>query len=197
MNQNEVVIIFTKNPVYGKVKTRLAAGIGADKALEIYHELVACTHSSIKELTCDKIVYYSDNIQHNDLWDEGFEKAVQQGADLGERMHNAFKNVFDLGYKRAVIIGTDCPSLNAQLVMQAFDKLNTQDVIIGPAADGGYYLLGMKTNHDLFKNIAWSTAGVLDSTIEICKQLELNYYLLPVLNDIDEEKDLAHMKRYS
>lgn len=194
MTTADILIIFTKNPVHGEVKTRLAASIGHDKALDIYQQLVACTYSTVKPLACNKVVYYSDNIPKQDIWNDEFTKSIQQGSDLGERMSNAFKEVFAQGYKKAVIIGTDCPSIDQQLLADAFAKLNTYDAVIGPAADGGYYLMGMKEHYELFDNIAWSTPGVLAATLKKCDDLGLSYFLLPVLNDIDEEKDLEHLK---
>jgi len=122
-------------------------------------------------------------------------KEKQHGNSLGERMNNAFNNVFEKKYSKAIIIGTDCPALTEKVINDAFEKLNNYDVVIGPANDGGYYLLGMKKLHQqLFKNINWSTETVFDATINICNNLNLSYCLLPVLNDVDEEKDLQHLK---
>ena len=106
-------------------------------------------------------------------------------------MNNAFAFIFREGYNKVVIIGTDCPELSAGLIMSAFVYLQTNDVVIGPAEDGGYYLLGLKEPQpQLFKNMKWSTSSVLPDTICSCETSLLRYFLLPVLNDIDEEKDL-------
>lgn len=111
-------------------------------------------------------------------------------------MDNAFATAFQMVYDRVVIIGTDCPELNAGIIMNAFAYLNNHDVVIGPAEDGGYYLLGMKRHYTLlFKNINWSTENVFDETITICKKNNINYSFLPVLHDIDEEKDLIYLKK--
>jgi uncharacterized protein len=195
MKRGDVLIIFTKNPVYGSVKTRLAATIGKDNAFEVHKALLVHTHSVAEQLLCDKIVFYSEYIETNDIWGNGYLKANQQGCDLGERMMNSFNDVFKQGYTKAVIIGTDCPSINEKLINDAFGQLNNNDIVVGPAWDGGYYLLGMKILHqDLFENMVWSTEAVFKSTIAKCDQLGLNYVLLPVLHDIDEEKDLVHLK---
>jgi len=191
----QALIIFQKNPVYAKVKTRLAATIGNDKALAIYRQLIQHTHFITQQLKADKIIFYSDVIDEDDNWNSEYLKQLQKGNDLGERMMNAFNYVFQNHFSNAIIIGTDCAELNEQIIAHAFEKLNEYDVIIGPAADGGYYLLAMKTMyHQLFTNIEWSTNEVLQSTIERCKQNHLSYFLLEELHDVDEEKDLQYLK---
>jgi rSAM/selenodomain-associated transferase 1 len=195
MNKN-ALIIFAKNLVYGKVKTRLAASIGNDAAFSIYKALLNYTRSVADLINADKIVFYSDKIEHNDEWDNDYSKAIQHGKDLGERMKNAFKSSFKNDYNKAVVIGSDCPSLTEQIIEDAFEMLNEKDVVIGPAYDGGYYLLGIKKLHPhLFENIHWSTPYVLDETISVCNKNNLDYFLLPALHDIDEEKDLIHFKK--
>lgn len=195
MKQPEILIIFAKNLIHGKVKTRLAATIGAERAFEVYKDLIANTVSIAQNLKADKIVYYSEKIEMEDMWNEHFLKAKQRGTDLGERMTNAFNDVFQQGYTKAVIIGTDCPSLNEHIIHDAFEDLNNNDVVIGPAFDGGYYLLGMKEPHPyLFKNVEWSTPAVFETTIAKCTSLHLKSFILPRLHDIDEEKDLVHLK---
>jgi uncharacterized protein len=191
----QALIIFQKNLVYAKVKTRLAAAIGDDEALKIYKQIIHHTHLITHQLKADKIVFYSDAIDKNDNWNNGYIKQIQQGSDLGERMMNAFNYVFQNHYSEVLIIGTDCPELDEQIILNAFDKLNKYDVVIGPSADGGYYLLGMKaiTKH-LFIAIEWSTSKVLKTTIERCIANNLSYFLLKELHDVDEEKDLPYMK---
>lgn len=196
MKNDSTLIIFAKNIVHGNVKTRLAATIGNDKALEIYKDLTRHTQSITEHLPVDKIVFYSNYIEYVDSWDNGYRKAKQQGCDLGERMKNAFDNVFREGYAKAVIIGTDCPSLTQDLIHDAFNKLNDFDIVIGPAVDGGYYLLGMKKLHPgLFANIQWSTDTVFNDTIAACRHH--SYCLLPLLRDIDKEEDLEYVKPVS
>lgn len=191
------LIIFTKNPEAGKVKTRLAATIGNDAALAVYVQLLSHTVSITDELPSDKFVFYSSHIMQEDIWDnKHFFKQLQSGHDLGERMKNAFTDIFQQDYNKIVIIGTDCPHLNPEIILNAFAYLDLHDVVIGPAEDGGYYLLGMKQLHpQLFENISWSTDAVLTETQITCDDLQLDYYLLPTLKDIDEEKDLVHFKR--
>ena len=191
---NNALIIFTKNPVYGKVKTRLAATIGKKKTLEIYTDLINHTFLITKNFAGDKIVFYSDEIISDDVWKNGYSKQRQHGNDLGEKMKTAFDFIFKNKNSKAIIIGTDCPELNEEIISKAFIQLDKHDIVIGPAADGGYYLLGMKKiQHQLFKNIEWSTDNVCKTTINLCKQNNLNYFLLPTLHDVDEEKDLIYL----
>ncbi|MEO6549029.1 MAG: TIGR04282 family arsenosugar biosynthesis glycosyltransferase [Ferruginibacter sp.] len=190
------LIIFAKNPEAGKVKTRLAAAIGNEAALAVYHQLLFHTVSATQYLPLDKFVFYSDYIQQEDIWcNKNYFKELQQGIDLGERMKNAFASVFKKGYEKVTIIGTDCPCLNAEIIVNAFAYLQYNDVVIGPAEDGGYYLLAMdKLHQQLFEGIEWSTGNVLNATISKCDALQLKHYLLPILNDVDEEKDLQTCK---
>ena len=184
------LIIFVKNAVYGKVKTRLAATVGDAKALDIYRALVAHTHRITISLPHDKYVYYSDFVEPDDVWNDAFFKRQQQGTDLGIRMQHAFQQVFNEGYKRVVIIGSDCMELDTGIIEQAFAALQKTNAVIGPATDGGYYLLGLTAMHNrLFEHIAWSTNRVLNQTIAVCGELQLRYALLPQLSDIDEAAD--------
>ena len=185
------LIIFAKNEVLGKVKTRLAATTGNDTALSVYKTLVEHTHGITRVLPVKKKLYYSDFIEQKDTWEnEVFEKNLQQGTNLGMRMYNAFNKVFDEGYDDVAIIGTDCMELSSGIIMKSFEYLIFFDVVIGPAKDGGYYLLAMKAAHkELFENIRWSTENVLQQTLEICEQLGLSVQLLEELSDIDNEED--------
>ncbi|MDQ2751704.1 MAG: TIGR04282 family arsenosugar biosynthesis glycosyltransferase [Bacteroidota bacterium] len=188
----QALLIFTKNPEAGKVKTRLAATIGNAAALTIYRQLLLHTVTVTNQLLDDKFVFYSNYIEEKDIWDSNaYQKGLQEGNDLGERMNNAFHFVFQKRYNKVVIIGTDCFELNAEIIRNSFTLLNSHDVVIGPAEDGGYYLLGMKQLYsELFNDIQWSTDAVLAQTTNKCAALQLNHCLLPVLKDIDEEKDL-------
>lgn len=195
------ILIFQKNLVAGRTKTRLAATIGDEAALAVYEQLILLTRRAINELPFDKCTYYSEYIPVPDsdiqINDQHFstEEFIQQGIDLGERMSNAFTEQFNAGYKKLIIIGTDCPDISDKLINQAFDSLDKYDVVIGPAADGGYYLLGMGRLHtSLFSGISWSTPGVSEETIKKINTLQLSYKVLPVLHDLDDEKDLEHFK---
>jgi uncharacterized protein len=188
----KTLLIFAKNLIHGEVKTRLASTVGHDKAMTGYEQLIAHTIETTKHLPVDKTVFYSKRIELEDAWDNKiYEKNIQTGNDLGDKMKNAFATVFGNRNKKLVIIGTDCPDLNASVIMNAYVYLEDHDIVIGPASDGGYYLLGMKKLHPrLFEKIDWSTAKVLAQTLKICESSNLSTFLLPELSDIDDENDL-------
>lgn len=188
-----VLLIFVKNPEKGKVKTRLAKKIGDDKALVVYQRLLEITQKVTQSLDCDRQVWYSDFIDREDRWEKKeYEKRLQSGENLGIRMKMAFRQAFENGYKKAVIIGSDCAALTNQIIKQAFQVLDDSEVVIGPSKDGGYYLLGMSSFYpQLFENIKWSTPTVCAKTIAKVKRLDLSLQLMPKLNDIDTEQDLA------
>ncbi len=187
----EALIIFVKNPEPGKVKTRIALSMGNEKAVSIYKELLEHTKKITQLLLIDKFVFYADEINQNDLWDNNsFHKLVQHGNNLGERMRNAFDFIFEKGYNSVCIIGSDCMELSDDIIMSAFYGLNKNDIVIGPSTDGGYYLLGLKqTIEVLFLDKPWSTEGVLTETINDIKKMKHSYILLELLTDIDTEQD--------
>lgn len=187
-----LLIIFYRNPIAGKVKTRLAATMGDQMALKIYRALSQHTRTITEYLPLTKIVYYTDAIEQGDMWpDNVFKKSLQQGEDLGERMENAFNEGFESGFTSICIIGTDCYELTREIILQAFTALKSSDAVVGPARDGGYYLLGMnKPLKDVFRNKRWSTDAVFQDTIRDFKSLQLRYVKLPKLTDVDTDGDL-------
>jgi len=190
--KKEVVLVFQKNAILGKVKTRLASGMGEARALEIYRHLVQSTYSVLEDVLAPVWTYFSDFIPEtvNPPIAKSF---VQEGQDLGERMANAFARSFELGIDKVVLIGTDCPTLHSQHLNEAFEALTHSDLVLGPATDGGYYLIGMKCRADyLFAGIAWSTAEVLAQTLAVAKAHGLNSILLDELSDIDTQEDWEH-----
>lgn len=186
------LIIFIKNAALGRVKTRLAATVGDVRALEVYLKLLAITQKMALEVDCQRRLYYSDRVEEEDAWSGAqFAKYVQQGNDLGERMHGAFIASFAEGASKAIIVGSDCPELSAGIVEDAFAALDGHDVVVGPAEDGGYYLLGMRARYAaFFEHKAWSTPTVLADTLADAERLGLSVALMPMLNDIDDEGDL-------
>jgi len=192
-----VLLIFVKNPKRGEVKTRLAETIGDQQALQIYQRLLILTKKVTDKLNQTKQVWYSNFVPETDLWDTGnYEKRMQSGADLGERMKNAFKDVFDDGYRQVVIIGSDCAELETGILHSAFEELDDVDLVIGPSEDGGYYLLGMSLFYpDVFDNIDWSTSSVFQQTVDKATKIGLSTTLLPTLNDIDTEQDLKEFNQ--
>jgi len=184
------LIIFIKNPAIGKVKTRLAKTMGNEKALAIYKALMEHTRKIAEALPINRRLFYSQFINDSDNWSrKKFQKELQIEADLGIKMATAFHTVFKTNEK-VVIIGSDCASLTPKIIQTAFDQLDNHPFVIGPAMDGGYYLLGMnKFSPEVFKDIEWSTETVCSTTIERIKSLGKTYFLLPELSDIDYEED--------
>ena len=192
MSSKNSLIIFTRNPILGKVKTRLAKSVGNEIALEIYQFLLNKTKEVKLNIPADKVVFYSEEITNKDIWDATiYKKELQKGRDLGAKMSNAFKTCFKDGYEKVVLIGSDLFDLEEFHIREAFEKLEKNDAVIGPALDGGYYLLGLKKMHPkIFMNKNWGTATVRKNTM---KNLEkVNVHLLPILNDVDVIEDIKH-----
>lgn len=186
------LIVFTRNPELGQCKTRLAKTLGNQSALDIYKYLLQHTANVTKQVNADRYVFYSININQDDIWNTThFIKRLQKGNDLGERMHNAFEELFMSGYKKVIIIGSDLLDLNADIIDNAITTLDHNDVVLGPAEDGGYYLLGLKKLYpELFKNKAWGTETVREDTFADLKNKTVS--LLKPLNDIDTFDDMKH-----
>ncbi len=198
MNHDSLLMIFAKNPELGKVKTRLAKTIGNEQALMIYVKLLEHTHAVADKVFADKAIFYSNKVQEFEILDYyKFPKFLQKGKDLGERMDRAFGQAFGQDYDKVIIIGSDCIEISSEIIEDALKALDDNNVVIGPAQDGGYYLLGMDRHYPhLFKNKVWSTSDVLLDTILDIKKLKLSYALLPTLSDVDEEKDLGILRKH-
>jgi len=187
---DKALIIFIKNPEKGKVKTRIAKSSDDTTALAIYYKLLDSTRRTTVMVDAKKYLYYSDFIDKEDSWSPTvYLKMLQRGGDLGEKMMDAFIEVLSY-HGKAVIIGSDCIYLTKEIIEEAFEALDHNDVVVGPAQDGGYYLLGMKQTHlDLFINIPWSSGRELEKTLNKIKGKNLRYQLLETLNDIDHIED--------
>lgn len=185
------LIIFVKNPVLGTVKTRLAKSVGDEKALDIYQDLMMKCQLEASGVNAKRHLFYSKNILENDDWSNvNFEKKIQVEGNLGDKITGAFETVFQEKGK-VLIIGSDCYDLTAEIIEEAFDRLENNDVVIGPANDGGYYLLGTNQFHpELFRKITWSTETVLQETVEQAKTKKLSVSLLKELIDLDTLEDL-------
>jgi rSAM/selenodomain-associated transferase 1 len=192
----KAIIVFVKNPEPGKVKTRLAKDIGDAAAVDVYRRLLQHTHDALVTVDATRFVFYADTINRLDLWEKSlFYKHLQQGNDLGERMQQAFAFLFDLGYERVLIIGSDCPQLCSDHLNNAFELLETNDVCIGPVEDGGYYLLGLHAVHPaLFTNKAWSTDTVFSSTMKDAADAGISVGLTEKLRDVDTLTDWEELK---
>lgn len=202
-SENEkALIIFIKNPLLGKVKTRLAATIGNEKALEVYQHLLKHTRNITENLDAEKYVFYSDFIDETDEWkNEVYQKKIQNSdSDLGVKMASAFSEMIENGHEKVLIIGSDCLELTQDILGSSFAKLVENEVVIGKAVDGGYYMIGFdfrkignrvdKVLNQVFLGKQWSHADVAKEAIESFRKLNLSFAEIPTLNDIDEEKDL-------
>ena len=194
--EENLILIFTRNPEFGKVKTRLAASIGNQNALDVYKFLLKHTQEIVSKVDATRRVLYSEEIINNDIWDNKiYQKALQSGTDLGEKMKNAFAEGFKNGYKKIVIIGTDLYDLEASNIEIAFQKLENHDVVIGPAEDGGYYLLGLKCiPENIFSNKEWSTETVFKDTLNDIVTYKI--HLLDTKNDIDIVDDIKNIQAF-
>ena len=194
--QNAALLIFTRNPELGKGKRRLAATIGDQATLEIYKFLLNHTKTITEPLQVVKQVWYSEKIHQNDIWpDDVFKKHVQVKGDLGIKMSAAFEKALK-EYDRVVIIGSDLYDLSSQDLNLAFETLNTHDAVIGPATDGGYYLLGFNKNipKGIFEDKQWGTGTVYEDTIRDLKKL--NYATLEPRNDVDYYEDIKDVQAF-
>ena len=185
-----LLLIFTRNPELGKCKTRLAVEVGDKRTLDIYKFLLAHTVKITRNLNLAKKVYYSEEIWENDIWDRAFfDKKLQVGDHLGERMANAFQEGFEAGFEKICIIGSDMFDLDQTDIENAFIALGQKDFVVGPATDGGYYLLGMKAlKAELFKDKTWGGETVLEDTLAHLKNEKV--HLLERRNDVDVYEDI-------
>tara|TARA_B100000575_G_C23116014_1_gene645144 strand:+ start:1180 stop:1833 length:654 start_codon:yes stop_codon:yes gene_type:complete len=188
----EVLSIFVKNLIPGTVKTRLAKDLGIDVAIEIYKELVRITAEATNTLKIDKCVYYSEYIESNDQFDDAkYQKHIQEGKDLGQRMQNCFYDAFELNFDKIILIGSDTPDITDQIISQGFAELDKHDIIIGPAHDGGFYLIGMKEPHEnLLNKRTYGHEQVLNELLNEIENRNLSVFKLPTLIDIDVKDDL-------
>ncbi len=215
VKMDNALIIFIKYPEPGKVKTRLAKAVGNERACAIYKSIAedVIKNVSLKNpRTYDVYAFFTPQDKENEIkdWlrpfrnnDQTFDTQYipQEGDTLGERMSHAFQQLFqDKGYKRCIIIGTDCPEIDATLIENAFETLQGKDIVLGPCRDGGYYLLGMSRLSpirferefvlDLFVDIDWSTDRVFDQTTAKVRKNNLSYSILKTLADVDTPEDL-------
>ncbi len=192
MNKHRLLIIFTKNPEAGQVKTRLAHSVGEEKALEVYETLRNHTARVTAGVDAIRMIYYSRFIPSFDLFlTEKYLPQLQMGDDLGERMFHAINAGFERGFRHIVLIGTDCYELRSEILDEAFNALERYDAVIGPATDGGFYLIGLnRVFPELFLDRQWSTPEVLRETTDTLQRFAIKYERLAELSDIDTFDDL-------
>jgi rSAM/selenodomain-associated transferase 1 len=206
------LIIFTRYPVPGKTKTRLIPALGEQGAADLHSRMAEYTLLNLLTLCLDQSleigIYYSGGDRalmqnwlnpiissffenHSNLRINPICYHAQIGEDLGKRMQRAFEDGFKNKIEKMIIIGTDCPDVNPNLIEEAFLALNSQDVVLGPASDGGYYLIGLSQSFSmLFNHVDWGSDRVLAQTRKIIEQENLSVYDLPVLTDVDRPDDL-------
>ncbi len=187
-----LLLIFVKHPIPGQVKTRLAKTVGNNRALAIYQKLLEYTLEQAEGTKAAKAIFYGNEVPSGDLWDEaGYQRFLQVEGDLGTRMQHAFAWGFEQGYSRIQVIGSDCPGVTSELLQEGFEALATHDLVLGPAQDGGYYLLGMNSPfYGIFEKKSWSTDRLFGESVISIFQGKKSFCLLPELSDIDHEGDL-------
>lgn len=196
--EQKQLLLFVKNKELGKVKTRLAKTIGNEKALFIYKALLQYTSRVAEKVNALRKVYYSRFVEsHDEFESDFFEKRIQVDADLGMKMYEAFKESFGEQANKVILIGSDCYEITSGIIEEAYSALDENDFVLGPANDGGYYLIGMrKLSKSVFEDMVWSTENVLLDTILDIKSQNKTFVLLPTLTDVDEEKDLGELKNF-
>ncbi|MFT6370342.1 MAG: rSAM/selenodomain-associated transferase 1 [Maribacter sp.] len=197
VKSRNLLVIFTRNPELGKCKTRLAEKVGDEAALDIYQFLLNHTVKITFGLYAKKTVYYSEEICKEDIWNNTvYDKKLQTGQDLGERMANAFLEGFQNDFEKIIVIGSDMYDLSQKDLEAAFNALDTNDFVVGPAEDGGYYLLGMK--HfipEVFQAKNWGTVTVLQDTLS--NLVAEKTALLASKNDVDHYEDIKDIEAFA
>jgi rSAM/selenodomain-associated transferase 1 len=199
MTNAPLILLFIKAPVRGQVKTRIAAALGEDAALELYQRFVLDILDALEQTGVPVRICYSppDSGKAVTGW-LGPERQYQpqEGRDVGERMADAFQQAFSGGISRAVLIGSDIPDLPAPLLKDVMAALLTHDAVIGPACDGGYYLIGFKDETFLpsaFQHIPWSTSAVFERTMAAFDRAGKQVHVLPEWQDVDTIQDLKDL----
>jgi len=193
------IVLFVKSPAKGQVKTRLAVEIGEEAAVRLYRCFVEDVVSTVEKLEVDLRLYFypaEDKALFMNWLGEQKSYIAQKGNDLGERLKNAFANTFGQGFSKVVVIGSDSPDLPASFLRQAFEELDLNDAVVGPASDGGYYLIGFSADSftpEVFDGIAWSTSAVFNQTQRRLEAHGLSVHLLPQWHDVDTRPDLERL----
>lgn len=205
---NTALIVFLKVPEKGRVKTRLLKNLDDDFVLKLYKGFIFDLLETLEPVK-NKLLFVEGLIEEEtsisagnklkikalleSFIGKGYDFFPQHGQNLGEKMANAFDTVFKKGCERAVLIGTDIPEITCDIIFTAFDILKTQKAVVGPADDGGYYLIGFQKSgfsKHIFDHIEWSTASVFEKTLDCMEKKGISYGCLPKLEDIDTFEDL-------
>jgi len=199
MSSKNFLGLTIKFPEPGKVKTRLAAELGPERAAEIYRRLAGnvLRRTSPELSEYERVVFFTpaDKRREFEQWLPEERLIPQRGLDLGGIMHNAIEDLLTAGADKTVITGVDIPDLDRKIINLAFDALDNADIVIGPAMDGGYYLIGMKALHPvIFQDISWGTEKVFKETVAKIDQAELRLRTVVRLYDVDTPEDLLRLK---
>lgn len=199
MTDKRIIILFAKLPEKGRVKSRLAREIGDGPALQLYESMVLDTIDMLNRTGIPLRIFFDppQELEAFRAWlGKSYSFLPQQGSDLGERMELAFQRIFDEGAKEAVLIGTDIPGLSASVVHDAFGAFERYDAVIGPANDGGYYLIGFRNRSfapSVFRAMPWSTERIYQDTLGRLMQAARAVFVLPECIDIDTRDDLREL----
>lgn len=195
------LVVLARYPQVGTTKTRLARTLGGEEVVHLYRAFLADLAHRFTGQECDLYWSYTPAwadyaafmatlapllVQHMGFF-------PQQGAELGDRLHHAFRWTYERGYRRTILIGSDSPHISRNIVAQARRALDEADLVLGPADDGGYYLIAMCKPHDVFRGIPMSTSRVLQMTIDLAQRQGLTVRSLETLFDIDEWPDLVRL----
>jgi rSAM/selenodomain-associated transferase 1 len=191
VKNSRVAIIMAKAPGQD-VKTRLKSFFTTDERIALYSVLLTNTINSLKHLEgIDTVISYTPAYAHDFFASFGLEMSSQSNGDIGERMHHAIKNELEKGYEKAILVGADIPDISHEVISEAFDLLETHDIVFGPALDGGYYLVGLKEPiWGIFENIEWSTVHTLEQSMEKAGAMRLKVALSRPLADVDTMEDV-------
>ena len=199
----ETLIIYSRYPEAGKTKTRMIPALGAEGAAKLQRQMSEHTLNTVRQLQQKRSInievhFAGGNEQLMSAWlGEDISYITQVDGDLGDKMNFSFDRAFNKGTKKVVTIGIDCPDIDANILNNAFDSLQQNDLVLGVAEDGGYYLIGLnKTIPKLFENIDWGTDRVLNQTKAIANKLDLKTKYLATLSDVDRPEDLSIWQKY-
>jgi len=195
------LVVMARYPQIGTTKTRLARTIGDEETVRLYRAFLTDLAHKFAGHVCDlHWAYTPANIDYLSFMatlapalTEHMHAFPQQGTDFGARLYHAFQWMHDQGYQRTIVIGSDSPQISSKIIMQAQKGLEKADVVLGPADDGGYYLIAMRRPYDVFRGIPMSTSVVAQKTIELAQSQGLKVHTLEHLFDIDELPDLLRL----
>lgn len=199
--QDTALVVMARYPQRGTTKTRLARTIGDDAAIELYRAFLADLAQKFVHRSYDLHWFYApawiDYAAFLDALVPSLTPSMryfpQQGEGLDERLHNAFLTTYRQGYRNTIVIGSDSPHIRPAIVSQAYEALDHADIVLGPAEDGGYYLMAMREPYDVFQGIPMSTSRVLQKTLDLAHQQGLRVSMLETLFDVDELPDLLRL----